>query len=329
MGNGDRSAGPVIDFGCHCTLDGSGGAAAVYERIGREIGVPIDRDMEAYKGYLEGLGADGAVLSQPGTMGTDDAGAAEAANDALLSHVGTDDYYGLASIPIGAGGATAAAEFERSLAAGLHGGAVETATNGIELVDEAYEPVFEVADRTEAPIFVHPTLNDSLGPGVLDDEWLLNATFGREVALAASICEVVHTGTFDRYPNLRLVFHHTGGTIGSFLGRYRNQLDRHHARFDRAGTDEADRAVKRFDAFREQLEEHVYVDTTGHDASHHVLRTALAAFPPSQLLFGTDFPHATRDRDRYDAMVEVIEDECPASDARRILGGNARALLGG
>lgn len=289
-----------------------------------------DGPMAAYVGDLlqdpktlietyRAAGLDGAVLSQPFYIGSGVPEAVATANDALLEWVEDHDtLFGLAALPTAAGGEAAAAELERCLEAGYHGGAVETKSDGVELTDDALEPVLELAEETGAPLFVHPKLDNSLHPDVLDDRYALNATFGREAALCESIAKVIHDGVLDRYPDLKLVYHHTGGNIASILGRLHLTLE--------PGFWPDWGRVKPFDEFTAQLEQ-LYLDTSGYDGHPGPLRAALEAFPTSQVLLGTDYPFETRTVDALKRFQTVTADMTSGRDARRILGENAFELL--
>jgi predicted TIM-barrel fold metal-dependent hydrolase len=319
----------IIDFGAHIHPDDPPENEFFHGFIERDLGEPVYRDLEAYTRRYEAAGLDGAALSQPYYMGQEDVDRVRHANDVLLEGIeGRENYHGLASIPTAAGGEAAAAEFERCLDRGMDGGAVETRSGGIELHHEEAEPILEVADRTGVPVLVHPKLHDSVAPDAFDDTWLLNATWGREAALATSIAKVIHTGVLDRYPNLNLVYHHTGGNVAGMLGRHHNQLEKFSPReWAQAKGESLEAPVKSFDAFQRQLEERIFVDTAGYYGYHNVLRSALMQFPTSQLLFGTDFPFETRTREDFEDMISVVEREAGTPDAERILGANALDLL--
>jgi predicted TIM-barrel fold metal-dependent hydrolase len=319
----------IVDFCAHIHPDDPPETEFFNQFMDDDIGEPVYRDLDTYARHYEQAGLDGAVLSQPLYMGHDDVDRTRTANDVLLEGIdGRENYYGLASIPTAAGGAAAAEEFERCLEAGYHGGALETRSDGIEPHHEAVEPIFEVAEKHDAPILVHPKLNDSLSPDALDDTWLLNATFGREVALAASIAKVVHTGVLDRHPDLNLVYHHNGGNIASMLGRGQLMLEKFPPEkwAERKG-ETLGAQVKDFDSFQEQLEDRIYIDTAGFYAYHNVLRSALMQFPTSQVLFGTDFPFEARTPKDFEDYITLIERETGTPDSERILGGNTLDLL--
>lgn len=213
----------------------------------------------------------------------------------------------------------AASEFERCLEAGYHGGAIETKSDGIELTNSEVEPILEVAERTGAPLLVHPKLDDSVHPDALNDTYRLNAIFGREIALRESLCKVIHDGVLDRYPDLTLVYHHFGGNVASMLGRIHVQLD--------AGRWPGQDGVLDFDAFERTLTNRIHVDTSGFFGYTAPMRAALEVFPPSRILFGTDVPYEPRSTEEAQRFVSTVSKAASESAAQRLLGTNARDLL--
>lgn len=317
MSTPDRERIKTFDFGAH--LHPKSVLPDAFVKYEAYIGTQ-HTDIEAYERWHGEAGIDGAAFSQPYYMGHGDAEKTAAANDALLREIdGYDQYFGLAAIPTAAGGEVAADEFERCLKNGYNGGALATKSDGIELNDPEVEPILEVADRTGAPLLVHPKLDESLHPDALNDRYRLNAIFGREAALSESIFKVIHDGVFDSYPDLGLVYHHLGGNIASMLGRAHLQLDE--------GRWPGQEHVKTFDDFKTQLEERVYLDTSGFFGYSAPVRVALEELPSSQLVFGTDAPYEPRSTAEGRRFVETIEEVTSNADSRRILADNALELL--
>lgn len=311
---------PIVDFGTHYYEPMPDWRLEDHREIEAYAGAPICTDVEAFLERYAAAGVDAAVISEPMFMGASDAEAVAAANDALLEVVNAhEELYGLAAVPTAAGGEAAAAELERSIDAGFHGGALATRSDGIELIDDPLEPVFEVADRTGAPLLVHPTLNASLGADVLSDHWYLNVIFGREVAMAESISKVIHEGVYDRYPDLALVFHHNGGNIATMLGRIEGSLARAH----RSGADH----LKSYDEFEHLLETRVFVDTAGYYGDVPPFRVTLERLPAENVLFATDFPYETVHAETFEEIVDAIRTVRAGADREAILGGNALELL--
>lgn len=307
----------VFDFGAH--LHPKSVLPNAFEKYDEYLG-RHHTNIEAYERWHKEVGIDGAAFSQPFYMGHGDLEKTAAANDALLREIeGYDQYFGLAAIPTAAGGEVAADEFERCLENGYHGGALATKSDGIELNDAEVEPILKVADRTGAPLLVHPKLDASLHTDVLDETYRLNAVFGREAALSESIFKVIHDDVLDSYPDLNFVYHHLGGNITSMLGRVHLQLDE-----DRWPGQEH---VKTFEKFKTQLEDRVYLDTSGFFGYSAPVRVALEELPSSQLIFGTDAPYEPRSPTEGRRFVESIREVTSTVDSSRILTENALELL--
>lgn len=267
-------------------------------------------------------GYDGAVLSQPFHMGSEDLEETARANDAMLEVIHDyEEFWGLASIPVRAGGSAAAEEFERCLANGFHGGGIQTPMGDVRISDDILDPVYDVAEAHDAPIMVHPKLENSLGEEVFHDDGrlFLNSTFGRETALCDSVVTTIQDGVFDAHPDLKLSFHHLAGNIAAMLGRVHLYQVRGWwpDQDDLWGNDE----------FREVLESNVYMDTSGYLGYMPPLQAALEEFPTSQILLGTDCPFEARNVEDMTVFLRVIADLTSHSDRQQILGGNTLDIL--
>lgn len=300
---------PVIDFGAH-----------VYGRRFDEPGeeglsgyIDPDRryDVEAIIAEYQNAGVDAIVSSNPYYMNHDDFDEILEANDMLNKYIESyDEFYGLATIPMGAvDGEQAANEFERCLNNGFNGGAL--AETNVGLTDKEMQPVLEVADSTEAPIFVHI-------PDLSIVEYRFNATFGRERLQQESISRVIHDGIYDRYDNLRIVWHHLGGNIAAMMGRI-------HLQTDPGRWPQPD--MKSFGEYKADFETRVYVDTAGYFGYSAPIRIALEEFPSTQVLFGTDWAGEPRSGEELACFVESIRESGTKTDVKRILGQNALDLM--
>jgi predicted TIM-barrel fold metal-dependent hydrolase len=311
----------IVDFGAHFFPGESPQDPEAHEYIATQQGGPIYSDMDALLARYDDAGIDGVTLSQEHVIGAGDIQRVRRENDAMLDAAGDrDDVYTLAAVPTAAGGEVAAEEVQRCLDAGHNGAAISTRSDGIELHHDAVDPVLEVADRRDAPLFVHPKVHDSLHPDALNEaDWRLNSLFGREIAVCESIVKTVNSGVFDRYDDLTLVFHHLGGNLASMLGRVRGDTDQ-----DR--WPDTNR-LKPYPEFHEQLTSRVCVDTAGFYGDPAAFRATFETFPASNVLFGTDFPYETRTPAEFDAIVSTIRECTDADEIDDVLGGNARDLL--
>jgi predicted TIM-barrel fold metal-dependent hydrolase len=142
------------------------------------------------------------------------------------------------------------------------------------LGDPFFAPLFEELDRRKAVVFVHPTANAccvNLLPGVSSAE----IEYGTDTTRA--IVRMVYSGSAKRYPNVRMIFSHGGGTMPYLIGRFVDRASRSQAEADQQHDFQAE--VGKF-----------FYDTA--QTFHPVPMTALKHIVPvSQILFGTDFPY--------------------------------------
>lgn len=135
-------------------------------------------------------------------------------------------YFAFASLPL-ADPAAAVAEFDRALGIpGFVGGFVAGSINGEFLDEEKYRPVLEFAEYRNAPIYLHPyfplpALMESYfrGRGELGGpEWAFM------IDASCHFMRLVTSGTFDRFPQLRIILGHLGESIPFNLDRICNRL---------------------------------------------------------------------------------------------------------
>ncbi len=134
----------------------------------------------------------------------------EALSTAISRH--PDRFIGLASLAVQSP-EEAAGELERAvLKLGLRGAKINSHVGYSYLDDKKYWPVFEVAEKLDVPIFLHPNtpIASSLKPysdygfALAGPPW----GFGAEVSLHAM--RLIYSGLFDRYPRLKIVLGHLG-----------------------------------------------------------------------------------------------------------------------
>lgn len=149
------------------------------------------------------------------------------------------------------------------------------------LGDERFAPVFAELDRRKAIVHVHPTENQCcrnlmpdlqpfLGPAVLE--------YGTDTT--RTIVSYLFSGAARRYPNVRMIFSHSGGTMPFLIERLQRQASLPGA-LDKLPAVGLDGALAAF-----------YYDTA--QSSNPVAQQALKkVVPVSQILFGTDCPFRT------------------------------------
>lgn len=278
--------------------------------------VPGHRLLDARIEALDAVGVDMQVLTltAPGTTLESPENAVRLASivndgltDAVESH--PDRFTALAHLPM-TDPDTAARELERAMGQlGLPGAMVYGNIAGVPLADTRFEPLWERANDLEAVIYIHPTY--PLGVEPMKDFMLMPLVgFMMDTTLAAA--HLVFAGVPERYPRIRWVLCHTGGTI-PFLAE---RLDRGYEAFRRC-RDHITRPPS------EYLKSFWY-DTVNFDP--RCLELALDFAGPKQIVAGSDYPHMIGSLER---MKEVIEAQgLDAADHAAVTGGNARGVLG-
>jgi predicted TIM-barrel fold metal-dependent hydrolase len=146
------------------------------------------------------------------------------------------------------------------------------------LGDPAFEPVMEELNRRKALVFTHPEAPlccRGLIPGI--NEAVIE--YGTDTARA--IARLLFTGTAYRFPDIKWIFSHGGGSLTAFYERFTVQAlmtPPYRGKFTR---DDVERQIRRF-----------HYDTAA--VPNAVTLSALAKMVPiSQIVYGTDFPYRT------------------------------------
>ena len=98
--------------------------------------------------------------------------------------------------------------------------ATEDPTRGLYLDDPQYNPLWEVAERLQKPIFIHPRVPLQSNLRVLEDIPILHGApygFGRETS--EHVLRIMYNGVFDRYPKLKICLGHMGEGLSWILPR--------------------------------------------------------------------------------------------------------------
>jgi len=175
---------------------------------------------------------------------------------------------------------------------------------GSPLDDRTFEPVFAELDRRGAVLFLHP-VGAGCGPFLADYglEFPLGAPFEDSIAAL----RLVVSGMIHRYPRIRVIVPHLGGTLPFLKMRLDGSL--------------GGRTEYKPSEYLKRL----WFDTVNENvASLHCARDAYGA---DRLLFGTDFPHVFGAR--FERCTSYIQQsDLPEEEKTAILDRNAQTLLG-
>ena len=175
------------------------------------------------------------------------------------------------------------------------------------LGDPYFAPVMEELNRRKAVAYTHPGPVDccrNMIPGVHD------SIVEFESDTARTIASLMFSGAAERWPNIRLIFSHAGGTAPALIERFRN-AQRLNPKLAETMPRGADSYMKSF-----------HYDTA-QAANPMALGSLLKLVPVSQVMFGTDFPH--RKTTEQAAALSAMDLGASALDA--IFRDNARQLV--
>jgi predicted TIM-barrel fold metal-dependent hydrolase len=175
------------------------------------------------------------------------------------------------------------------------------------LGDPAFAPVLEELNRRKAVVYTHPLTPDccrntvkGLPPGVI--EYATDTT--------RTIASLVFSGTAARYPDIRWIFSHGGGTMPFLLSRFTRE---------EATMKERERRLPK--GVLHELKK-FYYDTA--QANHSgALVALLKVIPVSQVLYGSDFPF----RDGQEVNDGLTQFRFKSKDLRAIDRDNALKLI--
>ncbi|MEN3026315.1 MAG: amidohydrolase family protein [Chlorobiota bacterium] len=192
---------------------------------------------------------------------------------------------------------------------GFPGVEIGSNVNGRNLDDPELFPFYEAAQELGAALFVHPW--QMLGRERLQRyflEWLV----GMPAETTAAICCFIFGGVFDRFPRLRVLFAHGGGSFAFTLGRITKGYE---ARPDLCNVN----AVSNPRAYVGRF----WVDTVTHDP--RALRFLLETFGPNRVVYGTDYPFPLGDLEHGRFIEEM---GLPEDVLHRIFVENVQEFLG-
>ena len=158
-----------------------------------------------------------------------------------------------------------------------HGVALFTSYDNTWLGDPKYAPVMDELNRRKAVVYVHPITADCC---VNIQPYLREAMIEYGTDTTRSIASWILTGAARRWPDIRMIWSHAGGTMPFLIER-----------FDRAGALMPELKGNVPQGFRAEAAKCFY-DCA--QASNPVAMGALKqVVPMSQIVFGTDFPFRT------------------------------------
>jgi predicted TIM-barrel fold metal-dependent hydrolase len=192
---------------------------------------------------------------------------------------------------------------------GMDGVMLLTNVDRMPLDSGTFDPFWEAANDQSLLVHVHPTVPDA--SHLSDYALAIGVGFFADTNLA--LARLAYSGIFERFPRIRWLFSHLGGTLPFMLPR----LDSYYRQFPECQE-------------RAPLPPSEYIKRLVFDtASTHrpALRCAVDTLGLNRLVFGTDYPHVPGGSGPY---IEALEATGASGEDRgELLGGRAARLLEG
>ncbi|EAW13110.1 amidohydrolase family protein [Aspergillus clavatus NRRL 1] len=217
----------------------------------------------------------------------------------------------------------------------LRGVIMGTSGLGKGLDDPALDPVWAALQETESLMFLHPHYglpDEAFGGADVTNRYghVLPLALGFPLETTIAVTRMFLSGVFDRFPGLRILLAHSGGTLPFLAGRIESCIH-HERKFVANGGDQPGLQKSVWDV----LQTNIYLDAVVYGTAG--LKAAVtAAGSPDRLMFGTDhpfFPPLDNDQDaewvsvttNYKAISAAFATDKEAVEG--ILGGNAARIL--
>jgi len=180
----------------------------------------------------------------------------------------------------------------------------------LQLSNPKFEPIWAACERLNAAVFVHPW---NMPREKYVSKYWLPWLVSMPAETSMAICSFIFSGLLDRYPNLRVMFAHGGGSFPGTLGRIEHGFN---CRPDLVACDNPTNPkqyVKKF-----------FIDSLVHDES--ALKLILEVFGSDNIVLGSDYPFPLGELEPGKLLVEsnVLSED----DKRKILWNNAFKWMG-
>ncbi|MDF1554504.1 MAG: amidohydrolase family protein [Deferrisomatales bacterium] len=200
-------------------------------------------------------------------------------------------------------------ELARACDRGAVGVMVLANVAGTSLTEPGFAPIWAEINRRRLPVLVHPTVPQGAAEMALGPYNLI-ASVGFMADTTLAVTRLIFDGFLDRYPDLKLIAAHGGGTLPYIAGRL-------------------DRCYDQMPACRARIGEppssylrRIYYDTVVY--TPEALALCITVAGADRVLYGSDYPHNIGDMKGCLARVDGL----PSEQRRGVRGENARRIFG-
>lgn len=190
----------------------------------------------------------------------------------------------------------------------LRGGTLMSNVNGKPLDMAGLTPVFDMAVKLDVPLYIHPT--SPINSKAMEDYRLVPILgFGVDTSLA--VLRLVFSGTFEKYPGLKLVASHLGGVYPYLRGRIETGYNAYPECKENISKPPSHYLKK------------VFMDSIIYD--NDVLMSSLVWCGADKVVLGSDDPHQIGDIENAVSRIKALD--IREEEKQLLLGENAKKLL--
>lgn len=196
----------------------------------------------------------------------------------------------------------AVTELHRAVEAGAVGVCMLTNVKGQALIDAKFAPIWAEIDRIDVPVFIHPTTPFVDGFGLAD--YGMANTVGFTTDTTTCFAKFLLSGFFERYPRVRPIASHGGGSLPFLMGRFDRMWEISTGRRD---------AERPPSAYLRRI----YFDSIVYDQP--TLAYLVSTVGEDRVLYGSDYPFRLGDMAGLLSRVDAL----PPTQRDAIRGRNA------
>ena len=282
---------------------------------------PRISDLDAHIKDMDEAGVDAAVLTCSVGMNNLDLDVCRLINDRMkeAEEKYPGRFFGLAHAPaIGPGFADELKRCRDEL--GFQGAVMVSEPQGLGLDATELEDYYAAVSDLGMYVFVHPLLT-SLSYTMLDNDYDLQRSIGREFSLATATVRLINGGILDRFPDLLVQMAHMAGGLAAILGRVR----RHQEKEDLGIADHPRHGKLPEKDFMHYLTERMIFDTAGITGEINAVKSALLEIPASRIVFASDYPQEIKTAGALKKFIDDIRALGPDGEMILDEGGRLRA----
>ena len=182
-------------------------------------------------------------------------------------------------------------QLSNAIELGAVGVFVGTNIEGIALTDDTLAPIWSEINKLSLPVLLHPSPPaDSIQSKLGDYNLIQSVGFVCDTSIAVS--RMIFDGFFDRYPDLKLIAAHVGGTLPFIAGR----LD--------ACYDFMAPCRQKISRHPSEYLQHIYYDSLGFTPA--AIKMCLDVGGSDHVMFGSDYPHLIGHMDTAQKRVKSL-----------------------